>query len=343
MGDTWIYGLPSDPVKVARYREVARLRREWIKGGHFHIGDATDRALLSKLALAPEHTWGTDTKRYLDYDHYKPSDLAKMLDAPNYKTMETSWEEKRRDIDDAVATLPPRLRSQANDRLGALRSQEPSHASLTSRNGDLKFENKHYGIELDSKTGAIHRLENRKGHRQWASPEHPLALFSYQTLSQEDFNHFIASYAVVKGAWTQQDFGKPHIDRVGAESRAWQPSLVGCWSGHTQRGLRILTKLKVDDAESERMGRVAWPRTMYIELLLPDHEPVIHVDFSWFEKAANRLPEAMWFSFVPIAPESKGWILEKVDQPVSPFDVVAGGKQTYACSLRESKLSGRRR
>jgi len=26
MGDTWIYGLPSDPVKVAHYREVARLR-----------------------------------------------------------------------------------------------------------------------------------------------------------------------------------------------------------------------------------------------------------------------------------------------------------------------------
>ena len=25
IGDTWIYGVPSDPLKVARYREVARL------------------------------------------------------------------------------------------------------------------------------------------------------------------------------------------------------------------------------------------------------------------------------------------------------------------------------
>jgi hypothetical protein len=30
IGDTWIYGAPSDPPKIARYREVARLRREWI-------------------------------------------------------------------------------------------------------------------------------------------------------------------------------------------------------------------------------------------------------------------------------------------------------------------------
>ena len=33
IGDTWIYGVPSDPVKVARYREVCRLRREWIAQG----------------------------------------------------------------------------------------------------------------------------------------------------------------------------------------------------------------------------------------------------------------------------------------------------------------------
>lgn len=327
MGDTWIYGLPSDPVKVARYREVARLRRAWIKDGHFQAGDPTDRALLSRLALAPEHTWGTDTKRYLDYDHYKPSDLAQMLDAPNYKTMETSWEEKRRDIADAVATLPPALRAQANEGLDALHPQEPSRESLKSRTGDLKFENRHFAIELDRKTGAIHRLQSKRTHRQWASPEHPLALFSYQTLSQEDFNRFIASYVVVKAAWTQQDFGKPHIDRFGAESRVWLPTLAGCWSAQNKHELRILTELKVEDAESERLGRVAWPQTMYLQLVLPQDEAVVHLEFSWFGKAANRLPEAMWISFAPIAPESNGWTLDKVDRPVSPFDVVAGGNR----------------
>lgn len=335
LGDTWIYGVPSDPVKVARYREVARLRREWIKDGRFQTGDATDRNLLRRLALAPEHTWGTDTKRYLDYDHYKPGDLSRMLDRPNYQIMETSWQEKRRDIDDAIASLPQPLRSQADERLHALQPREPSHASLKSRGGDLIFENSHFVLALDSKTGAVHRLENKRTHRDWAAPEHPLALFSYQTLSQEDFTRFIASYVTFKADWTQQDFGKPHIDRFHAESRVWLPTLIDCWSGHGEQGYRVVAQLKIDDAEAERLGRVAWPKKMFLELLLMDREPVVHISFSWFGKAANRLPEAMWLSFVPVAPESKSWMLEKVGSPVSPFEVVAGGnRHMHAVSER---------
>ena len=41
IGDTWISGVPSDPLKVARYLEVARLRNEWlgvrkVPGGRRH-------------------------------------------------------------------------------------------------------------------------------------------------------------------------------------------------------------------------------------------------------------------------------------------------------------------
>ena len=46
IGDTWIHGCSSDPLKVARYREVARLRLAWLKQGKFQSGDATDLALL---------------------------------------------------------------------------------------------------------------------------------------------------------------------------------------------------------------------------------------------------------------------------------------------------------
>jgi hypothetical protein len=79
IGDTWIYGVPSDPLKVARYREVARLRREWITGRKLEPGDATDLAFLNSFLLEVEHTWGTDTKTWLDFDHYSPGDLASML------------------------------------------------------------------------------------------------------------------------------------------------------------------------------------------------------------------------------------------------------------------------
>ena len=72
---------------------------------------------------------------------------------------------------------------------------------------------------------------------------------------------------------------------------------------------------------------------MFLDVLLPDAEPVVHIDFCCFAKAANRLPEALWLSFLPQAPEPKGWMLEKVDRLVSPFDVVrGGGRQIHAVS-----------
>ncbi len=125
IGDTWIYGVSSDPVKLARYREVARLRQEWISQGKFRVGDATDIALLRHLLLEAEHTWGTDTKTWLDFDHYTPRDLAEMLNTKNYKVVEFSWEEKRQDLFDGIAALPAPLRSQAEDgctRVGSKRA-----------------------------------------------------------------------------------------------------------------------------------------------------------------------------------------------------------------------------
>jgi hypothetical protein len=35
---------------------------------------------------------------------------------------------------------------------------------------------------------------------------------------------------------------------------------------------------------------------MYLELMLPDAEPVAHIKFSSFGKAPNRMPEAMWLT-----------------------------------------------
>ena len=69
IGDTWIYGCASDPLKVARYREITRLRDAWIAKGALQVGDATDLQLLRHVLLAAEHTWGTDTKTWLDFDN----------------------------------------------------------------------------------------------------------------------------------------------------------------------------------------------------------------------------------------------------------------------------------
>lgn len=324
IGDTWIYGVPSDPVKVARYREVARLRKEWIADGQLKIGDATDLAFLRRFALSAEHTWGTDTKTYLDHDHYKPADLDDVLEKSGYQKMTTSWAEKRRNIDDAVAGLPAPMRAQAVSRLARLKPVVPATDGLSAFHATKDLETTHFLVALDEKTGAIRRLRSKSTGREWASAEHPLALFSYQTFSADDYARFMASYVTSKADWAPQDFGKPNIEHFGARSRSWTPKLANCWSGEDADGARLLARLRIEDAASEKSGVVAWPKTMYLELVFPKNEPVVEIAFYCFGKIANRLPEAMWLTFQP---DATGLMLEKSDYAVDPFAVVRGGNR----------------
>jgi Domain of unknown function (DUF5054) len=327
IGDTWIYGVASDPVKVARYREVMRLRKQWVAQGKFGTGDSTDLALLQHLLLAPEHTWGVDTKRLKDYVHYTPKALATVVDTPRFRWAENSWAEKRLDVDQAVQSLPAALRSEAEESLRSLRPKAPDRAGLRACDAGKEIETAHFTVALDPKTGAIQRLRTKEGGRDWASPHNPLGLFAYQTLSAKDYEEYRAAYIIVKTWWAPKDFGKPDIEKFHAENRVWIPHVAGCWTGRVAEGLRVLAELQIKDAAAERGGRVAWPQKIYLDLLFRDSGPSVHIDFTCLGKVANRLPEAMWLSFIPAGAGPQGWTLDKVDQPVSPFDVVKGGNR----------------
>lgn len=333
IGDTWIYGVASDPLKMARYLELARLRRQWIAQARFRQGDATDLTLLRRLLLAVEHTWGTDTKTWLDFDHYTPRDLEPMLDTPKYKVVVSSWVEKRRHPSDAIAALPAPLRAEAGERLRALEPLVPATEGMERYAGGEPVETRHFTVALDARTGAICRLRNRKTGRDWASAQQPLALFAYQTLSKDDYDRFFEAYLKSHADWAPKDFGKPNIERFGAQSRTWVPTLAESWRSSDAKGQRIVARLEVRDAAAEKSGTVAWPRTMYLALFLPDGEPTVEIDFSWFGKPANRMPEALWLSFQPVALEQRGWTLHKSGSRISPLDVVAGGSRAMHAVL----------
>jgi hypothetical protein len=327
IGDTWIHGVASDPLKLARYRQVARLREQWLTQKKFSVGDSTDLALLRHLLLEVEHTWGTDTKTWLDFDHYTPNDLATMLDTKNYKVVLFSWREKRQELSNGIAMLPAALRSEAEVALRDLQATPPKLANSRALSSAHEIDTAHFTVGIDPATGAICRLYSKERKREWASADHPLALFSYQTLSQQDYSQFFSSYVISEEDWAKKDFGKPNIERFGAKTQEWFPSVVDLQLEETKQGHRLLAQLKIDDPESIRSGRAAFPEKMYLELWLPETEPALHLSFSWFNKRSTRMPEAMWLSFHPVAPDTNGWQLEKSGQQVSPMDVVAGGNR----------------
>jgi hypothetical protein len=333
IGDSWIYGVASDPVKVARYRELARLRRSWIERGAFQSGDATDILLLRRVLLEAEHTWGTDTKTWLDFDHYTPDDLAKMLDTKNYKVVEFSWSEKRQDLFDGIALLPASLRGEARTRIESLTPQQPQLRDAAAHPPGHKIETEHFIVALSPETGAISRLHNKTTGYDWAAPDRPLALLTYQTLSPDDYARFFANYIISTADWAKKDFGKPNIERFGAESREWHPALSHLEIAEDAHGHHLLAKLQIHAPEALTAGRAAFPQAMFLELTFPRDEPVVHLDFSWFNKPATRMPEALWLTFHPNTPDQQGWTMDKSGEAISPLDVaVAGSRHLHAVS-----------
>jgi hypothetical protein len=220
------------------------------------------------------------------------------------------------------------LRTEAEQCIAALKVEPPPVAGLKEYPVQRTLETEHFIVQLDPATGSICRLGCKRNGREWASIQHPLALFSYQTLSKQDYDRFIDSYVTVKFTWALKDLGKPNIERFGAQNRTWSTKLSHLSVGEDGSGSRAVVKLSIDDAAAEASGRVAWPKEMYLEMIFPNTEPVVQINFIWLGNIKNRFPEAMWLSFQPNASDPHGWTLQKVDQPVSPLDVIAGGNRS---------------
>ena len=341
IGDTWIYGTPSDPLKVARYRETARFRQGCLARHAFTSGDTTDRELLRHLLLSVEHTWGTDTKSYLDNDHYRPADLAKVLSQPAYQTMLTSWQEKRDDLDAAIATLPPSLRAEANERLTSLIPTAPSTEGLTSFDLTKPLDTKHFTLAFDPITGAISALTSKRTGHSHATPNNPLALFTYQTLSSPDFASFLDRYIQIKADWAPRDFGKPGIETFGTVSRDWHPRVQQSWHARTPTADRMILHLRIDDPAAQATGNVAWPAEIYLEATFPNAEPTFHLTLTTHDKADNRLPEAMWLTFAPPAIDPTRSTVNKVAETIALSGVTRGGGRNMHAIHDRVTLAGK--
>ncbi|MFH1176030.1 MAG: DUF5054 domain-containing protein, partial [Acidobacteriota bacterium] len=330
IGDTWIHGIGSDPLKVSQFRELLRLRDEWLASSPDLRHEAHFDAFQRRLLLVPEHTWGMDEKTFLgDHESYSPVDFSAARGRENFRTLEASWAEKRSDITAAVEALGDTpFATEAQARLAALQPRRPD---LTGRKalpaGDLTIALPHFSAHFDPQSGALTLLTDRHGE-EWASPTHPLALLRYQTFSAADYERFFHQYILAAeqdNGWSREDFTKPGLETANPISRFWQPRVVEHWATEQD----ILFHLA---GEPRAVREYGCPQEFFLQYFFNLQSTVIEINLQWFHKPACRLPEALWLSFRPRVDAAAEWRLDKLGASISPLEVVENGnRHLHAC------------
>lgn len=335
IGDTWIHGIGTDPQKMRAWRELMYLRHD--------TDQPMPDAFQDRLLCVAEHTWGMDTKIHLaEYDSYTAEELAAARSTSPFQTMQTSWAEQRAYLDQAVAALEGTPWHGA-----AVAALTPPiiHALTGTPTGQRQFRTRHFEIAIDAQTGAISRLQTNG--RTWAAPENPLALFRYELFDQTAYDHFWDEYIQSKDreavtAWSWYDYTKPGMAGKSARITPSPSALEALYAEQREGGLNLTAVLSPPTEWTQAYGA---PPVIYLSYFIHEGAPQIDIRLSWKDKPACRLPEALWLSFVPFAPEAE-WRFEKLGQWIDPTRVVSGGARglhavfdRVTCSLAQRRLT----
>lgn len=230
IGDTWVQGVGTDPVKVARLRELLRLRRAWAAEGMVAPDDSRLRGFHENLLLVCEHTWGMDEKTHLpDRVRWGRSTLASLRAEPRTAAFEGSWAEQRAYVDAAVAAIESDgLRRAADATLRALEDPVPPWLPGPSVAPGAVVRLGVWEVGVDPVTGAVTHLVDTvaPGRAVLADADHPIGLLAHQAFDESDYRRYWEAYVHSTPEdewWAVEDNTKPGIDAAGAVHGWWEP------------------------------------------------------------------------------------------------------------------------
>ncbi|MFD0616419.1 DUF5054 domain-containing protein [Paenibacillus sp. GCM10027629] len=351
IGDSWIHGAASDPWKIARYRELLRLRDKWLDSGTLDVqSEAYDR-FCDYMMLIPEHTWGMNSSVYLvDFTNYSPSDLAAarkrdVIDDAKWKKFdylrtqaapdrrfsyyESSWQEQRDYLNQALAALPEALAEEAarvleqlNPSIDGLAFDQPESLQI----GEY-YELGAFRVAFAS-DGSICSLIDKSG-KVWADEEHELGKFRYETFSKESYDRYFQEYVTNlprHHGWADNDLGKPGIEYVDPKPEHKLFKARACKIILDRQSEYDVVSIDLQLAGDVCMHHGA-PRKLNVMYKFQRSGPHIEVELNWQDKQASRLPEATWFSFAPLVDNPNIWEMDKLGRRVSPLSVVKNGNR----------------
>lgn len=368
IGDTWIHGIATDPVRTSDYRS---LLRSWKKEVDLFAAspkcDDTNachwQRFLTLLAKVPEHTWGTDTKQYPgDYIKWKNSDFHEALcsNDSSFTAAVESWRLQREYNDRALQSIfGSTLYDNAKRDLETLRrDRRPPSVDFLEENFDelslhdvasMVFQSGDWKFRLSPSTGSlasltyigltdhtVQRSASADGYDgvgiDWTGSNGSLAEVVYSTYDEASFHVLWTEYAYRPSPlpeWFLKDFGKPNVTSLGGATRLdSRPRLHRVFlskiDSAVMEHLHVIAEVVFDQ---ELVVMAGAPPRAYLEYRILPHSSDLHVDFTWVDKTATRLPEAMWVRWRPgpDATDPKSWRLYKLGELVDPLDVMQNG------------------
>ncbi|WP_066195705.1 MULTISPECIES: DUF5054 domain-containing protein [Gracilibacillus] len=365
IGDTWIHGTGTDPYKLAYYRGFNRLRSKWLKNGTLTKNSDEYEMISENLALVAEHTWGMDLKKYLpDFTNYSKNDFRKarkenyfdeqmmtskyqyigsfaldemdenskvLFNKENptysYELFESSWKEQRAYLDKALQSLDYSKKEEVEKMLTELTSQPKLFKNGKGLHLQKMYKLGKFQVAFDI-NGAISYLQDDK-RKIWADEHHQLGLFNYETFGPEDYNYWFKHYMrnlKSTHVWADADYGKPGFEYAEPKPKhkLFNPSVMSIQVEKKNDVDSVCVTLNLPDTAVEFSGA---PKELILKYQFHKEQSSIDISLFWSQKEAVRLPEASWFSFIPIVDNPNLWMLNKLGSNISPLQVVKGGNR----------------
>ena len=319
IGDNWIHGVGTAPAKVARFMALRRLYGEWAQQGLTRQREAMGR----RLCMVAEHTWGVDIKTFLrdetawdrtEFETARKSD-------PRFALTEYSWREQEALIDDAISVLSGKDRDEATN-AATLPSMQKSEVSvgkseaLCLGNGKLAF---------DAATGSLRLVAYPNGAE--LSADHAVMAVFYESYDAQDYREFLAGYLTRQVHWALCDNGKPGLDSARtALSGRFTPEWLGV--GLDGNGGAV-SRFRFSGPATDHLGA---PGTIETRFRFVSSD-TLEVAVCFFDKPANRMPEAAFVTFAPKV-DADSWRFHKLGHEIDPGSVVRNGnRQLHAVQL----------
>ena len=302
IGDTWIYGYGSAPIRMAKFRALSALYSKWIR--EKKIDKTSDEALhfAIELGLIAEHTWGFDVKTHLrNWDKYDMDLFLAARDSEPFRKIEESWKEKDQPIERAISCLPEALQKEAWAKMA-----EIEQVSIPEFGQEVQNES-----PSDWQSALLQSGQLKVGG------------LIYEMYDGKDYADFLNRYLRAQYGWAYDDLGKTGLDRSQAVSVSLPAQVVRRKVSQEADGERTVCELAFP--RKEGVDSRVYPKGMYVETKTYADGKRADVVVTIDRKPAVRLPEAYWLSFR--AEDILSIVAEKVGERVDLLDVVEKGNR----------------